>query len=158
MVFDYFPFDVHHCSILVRTSHLLGYVPKAPSTLSLPSITERSFSSSAIQTFIDRSAEEIRAQYSGNNPSHWGYANIATTSAYDSSFSPLPKDKVTSCDDAKLLLGKIQSQFQQLHLDETRVMNVSLTGYNIELRRKVSKFEVQGDPSGFVDFYLVWHM
>ena len=35
-------------------------------------------------------------------------------------------------------------------------MNVSLTGYNIELRRKVGKFEVQGDPSGFVDFYLVF--
>ena len=82
----------------------------------------------SLQTFIDRSADEIRVQYSGDSPSHWGYANIATTSAYNSYFRPLSNDMF---------------KFQHLHLDETRLLNVSLTGYHIELKRKVSKVEVQ---------------
>ena len=81
----------------------------------------------SLQTFIDREADEIRLKYSGDSPSNWGYANITTTSAYNSYFRPLSKDMF---------------KFQHLHLDETRLLNVSLTGYHIELRRKVSKVEV----------------
>ena len=71
---------------------------------------------------MDRPGNMIQVSYIDENPEFWGWAATTTTLDYDTSFSPLE-----------------QEMFQkELHLSNGSVVDIYVTGFQIELSRKVS--------------------
>ena len=72
--------------------------------------------------FIDRPDAAIHVQYTDKDPEKWGWAATTTTLDYQTRFSPLP--------DSHLI--------KEMRFANGSVIPVSVTGFQIELHRKVS--------------------
>ena len=76
----------------------------------------------SLQIYVEKPATSIHLGYGGNERESWGWAATTTTLDYDTGFSALPADNL----------------MKPLHFTNGSTINISVTGFEITLKRKVS--------------------
>lgn len=73
------------------------------------------------QIYVEKPASSIHLTYGGNDEDSWGWAATTTTLDYDTGFSALPT----------------QNLLKPLHFTNGSTINISVSGFEITLKRKV---------------------